>query len=201
MDAAIFWEIIGRYNSQTLYIQIFVMALLVSSFFLSYTGKCKWLLKLVLGIVNLYIGIVFMGYYGTEKIQTYFALPLFVLCSFLFIFESIKNKNDIFEKLNKLQVCLLIIYILYPAVSFMLGNRFPKITTWIMPCPVMSLSIILYSGYKNKNRLLLAVMTLWGLTGVKAFIANAYEDLILLVCGIYCIYVFIKQKPSPKGAA
>jgi hypothetical protein len=84
-------------------------------------------------------------------------------------------------------------YILYPVISFLLGNKFPKMTTYVMPCPIMSCSIIIYSGYKNKNKLLLILMAIWGLTGVKAFVANAYEDVILLICGIYCIYVLVKN--------
>jgi hypothetical protein len=144
------------------------------------------------------MGIVFFGYYGTEKIQKYFALPLYIICGLLFIFECIKNRNDTLDKINKLQKALLIICVLYPVVSFIFGNRFPEITTYIMPCPLISFSIIIYSGYKNKNRLLLMIMALWGLTGIKAFVANAYEDLILLICGIYCIYLVINENKIRK---
>lgn len=72
-------------------------------------------------------------------------------------------------------------------------------TTHIMPCPVVSLGIIVYSGYKKKNILLLILLTIWGLTGVKAFIANAYEDIILLTCGIYGIWLIIKEIQSKKS--
>ena len=57
--------------------------------------------------------------------------------------------------------------------------------THIMPCPVTSLSIAVYAGYKKKNKLLLALLTVWGLTGVKSVVFNAYEDIILLACGLY----------------
>jgi hypothetical protein len=193
MDVSIFWEIIGLYNNQTIFIQFFLFALIVISFILSYSGKCNWLVKLVLGIINVYIGIVFFGYFGTEKIQKYFALPLYIICGILLIYESIKNKNDTIEKLNIIKILLLIMCILYPLISFLLGNRFPKITTYIMPCPIMSYSIIIYSGYRYKNKLLLIIMAIWGLTGIKAFVANAYEDIILLICGLYCIYILGKQ--------
>ena len=199
MNANIFWEIIGNYNNQTIIIQMFLFVLLIVSFILSYTGKIKWLIKLVLGVSNIYMGIVFFGYYGTENIQKYFALPLFILCGILFIFECIKNRNDTIKKLNKLQMVLLILYIIYPAISLLLGNEFPKMVTYIMPCPLISLSIIIYTGYENKNKLLLIIMALWGLTGVKAFFANAYEDIILLICGIYCIIIFIKEYKNKEN--
>ena len=200
MDAVIFWEIIGRYNSQTIICQIIFLAVIIIAFILSYTGKIKWLIKLVLGVVNVYIGIVFFGYYGTEKIQKYMALPLFIICGALFIFECFKNKQDPLEKFNPAQIILLCLYMLYPAISFALGNKFPKMITHIMPCPVISLSIIIYSGYTIKNKLLLIVMALWGLTGVKAFFADAFEDLILLLCGIYCVYIFA-QEMKPKAGS
>jgi ABC-type transport system involved in cytochrome c biogenesis permease subunit len=67
-----------------------------------------------------------------------------------------------------------------------------------MPCPLVSLSIAAYSGYERKNILLLALLTVWGLTGIKSLLFNAYEDLILLVCGIYGVYLiaaeYIKRK-------
>ena len=35
-------------------------------------------------------------------------------------------------------------------------------------------------------------MALWGLTGIKAFFFDAMEDTILLVCGVYCLWMLIK---------
>jgi len=193
MDVNIFWEIIGKYNNKTIIVQIILFVFCLFAFFLSYTGRIKWIIKFTLGIIILYIGIVYFGYYGTEIIQKYFAFPLFIISGLLFIFESIKNKQDILEKFDKIQFILIILYLLYPLVSFILGNRFPKMVTFIMPCPIISVSIVIYSAYKIKNKLLLVCMALWGLTGVKAFVANAYEDIILLICGVYCIYVLINQ--------
>ena len=193
MDVNIFWEIIGKYNNKTIIIQIILFIFGIFAFILSYTGRIKWIIKFTLGIIILFIGIVHFGYYGTEIIQKYFAFPLFIISGLLFIFESIKNKQDILEKFNKIQFILLILYLSYPLLSLILGNKFPKMVTLIMPCPIISVSIVIYSAYKVKNKLLLGCMALWGLTGVKAFVANVYEDIILLICGIYCIYVLINQ--------
>jgi hypothetical protein len=198
MDENVFWEIIGRYNNQTILIQIILFVFIIISFLLSYLGKIKWIVKLQLGITILFIGIVFFGYYRTENIQKYFALPLFIICGFLFIYESVKNKNDKLNKFNRIQLILLSMYILYPFISYILGNKFPMIVTYIMPCPIISIAITIYSGYRNKNILLLICMALWGITGIKAFFANAYEDLILLICGVYCIYLIIKHKKIIK---
>ncbi len=96
-------------------------------------------------------------------------------------------------KPNRIQTILLLLYLLYPIVSLLLGNSFPQMVTYIMPCPVISLSIAVYAGYKRKNKILLALLTIWGLTGIKSIIFNAYEDIILLVCGLYGVVLFINE--------
>ncbi|MFQ7454042.1 MAG: DUF6064 family protein [Flavonifractor plautii] len=67
-----------------------------------------------------------------------------------------------------MQALLLLLWLLYPLVSLLLGNAFPQMVTHIMPCPIVSLSITVCAGYRYKNRLLLALLTLWGLTGIKS---------------------------------
>lgn len=192
MDAAVFWKVIGQYNWQTVITQIILTLFLVVSLILSYTGKIKWAAKLVLGLVILYIGIVFFGVFGTEPIQKFFALPLYLGCGGLLLYECIHNKDDVLNKPQMWQALLLLLYALYPVISFLLGNTFPEMVTYIMPCPVVSVSIAVYSGYSRKNRLLLLLLTIWGLTGIKSLIFSAYEDIILLIAGIYGCYIIFK---------
>ncbi len=136
---------------------------------------------------------MFFGAFGTQSMQRFFALPLYLCCGDLFLFESIKNRTDRLERPRIWQMVLLLMFVLYPVVSLLLGNAFPRMVTHIMPCPIISLSIAVYSGYQKKNRLLLSLLAVWGLTGVKSILFNAYEDLILLTCGVYCTYLFIKE--------
>ncbi|OUO76020.1 hypothetical protein B5F53_17785 [Blautia sp. An249] len=193
MDAQAFWNVIGNYNQQTKNVQIILFMILILGIALSYTQKVKWSAKFVLGIVNLFIGIAFFSYYGTEPIQKFFALPLFLVCGILFLYECYHSRDDRLEKPNLWQVSLLALYLLYPLISVMLGNNYPQMVTHIMPCPVVSLGIVIYSGYKRKNKALLTLLTVWGLTGIKSVIFNAYEDIILLVCGLYGIILLINE--------
>lgn len=160
---------------------------------MSYTNIVACSAKLMLGIVNLFIGIVFFGCYGTQPIQKFFALPLYLIRGFLFLYEGLYNKNDILEKPDLFQTILLLLYCLYPLISLAMGNQFPQIVTHIMPCPIVSLSIAVYAGYKRKNKLLLLLLTIWGLTGIKSVIFAAYEDVILFICGIYGVYLLAKE--------
>ena len=198
MNAQAFWNVIGRYNQATLGIQIVLLIVVVSGIVLSYVGKINFLAKAVLGCANLFICFVFFGFYGTELIQKFFALPLYCVCGILFLYEAWRNKTDKIKGFNFFQIILLTLFVLYPLISYMFGNHFPQMVTHIMPCPIVSLSITVYAGYKRKNKLLLMLLTIWGLTGIKSLIFNAYEDIILLICGIYGIYLLKKEIDSKK---
>lgn len=193
MDAQTFWNVIGNYNKQTWVIQILLVIFVIFSIVLSYMQKVKWAAKCSLGIVNLFIGIVFFAKYGTEPIQKFFALPLYLLCGILFLFEGWKYKEDIIDRPNIIQTILLLLYLIYPIISIILGNSFPQMVTYIMPCPVISLSIAIYAGYNRKNKVLLALLTIWGLTGIKSIIFHAYEDIVLLISGLYGIALLVRE--------
>ena len=193
MDTQVFWNVIGNYNTQTKLIQLFLVVFTVFSIIISYIKGSAWLAKLVLGIINLFIAFGFFAWYGTEPIQKYFAFPLYIFCGILFLYESWQNRNDVIQKPSKVQLLLLLLYLFYPLVSVLLGNTFPQMATHIMPCPVISLSIAVYACCQRKNKVLLALLTVWGLTGVKSLIFHAYEDIILLICGLYGIALLIKE--------
>lgn len=199
MNARAFWNVIGNYNEQTSIIQIGFLIFVISALVLSYTRKVSWTAKFALGIANLFIGIVFFACYGTEPIQKIFALPLYLLCGILFLYESWHNKNDLLKKPTSFQSILLLLYLLYPLISIVLGNNFPQMVTYIMPCPIVSLSIAVYAGYKRKNKLLLILLTVWGLTGIKSIIFSAYEDIILLICGFYGITLLVGEIKQSKS--
>jgi hypothetical protein len=199
MDASAFWEVIGKYNLNTGVYQIVLFALLVLGILTSYLSIYKWIAKAVLGILNLYIAICFFLQYGTEPIQKYFALPLFLAISILFFYEAVRHSNDTMDRPPVVAIILIALYAAYPFFSTLLGGRFPQMVTHIMPCPVVTISIAVYSCYKKKSLLLLILLTLWGLTGVKALIFSAYEDVILLVAGIYGVWLIISDKRlNPK---
>jgi len=196
LDAQAFWDVIGNYNEQTWKIQIVLFVFVLLAILLSYMRKVKWAAKCALGLANVFIGLAFFAWYGTEPIQKYFALPLYLACGGLFLYESYHNKSDVILKPSRIQIILLLLYLLYPIVSLLLGNTFPQMVTYIMPCPVISLSIAVYAGYKKKNKVLLVLLTVWGLTGIKSIVFNAYEDIILLLCGLYGLALLVDEIKS-----
>ena len=185
MDAQAFWNIISAYNLQTRAVQAALLVFLLGMTALSYTRKIRWAAKCALGVLHLFIAIAFIARYGQLPIQRFFALPLFLACGLLFLDECRRNRKDAPAPPDIPQALLLSLCLLYPLCSALLGNAFPRMVTPIMPCPVASFGIVLYSGYSRKNKLLLALLALWGLTGIKALLFHVYEDLILLLCGLY----------------
>lgn len=193
MDAQAFWDVIGRYNQTTWPIQIGLLLFIAISLTEAFLHKAVWLPKIAFGVTNLFIAVVFFLIYGTEPIQTYFAFPLYIGVGTLFLWEGIKHRGSKFTPFNKLQWVLLGLVAVYPVVSLCLGHSFPQMVVYIMPCPIVSLSIVVYAAYEHRNKLLLALLTIWGLTGVKSFFFNAIEDVILLICGIYCLCLLVSE--------
>ena len=193
MDAQAFWAVIGAYNQHTIAAQAVLLGFLIFSLIFSYRQKKSMDGKIRAGHCKSVYSCRIFAWYGTEPIQKYFALPLYLLCGGLFLYEGWRNKEDILERPNLVQSLLLLFYVCYPLVSVMLGNRFPQMVTYIMPCPVVSLSIAVYAGCQKKNKLLLALLTVWGLTGIKSVIFSAYEDLILLACGLYGVMLLVHE--------
>lgn len=193
MDAQIFWQVIGQYNQQTVGVQAVLFLFLLGALALSYGQKCAWAAKAALGVLNLFMGFGFFARYGTQPVQTFFAMPLFLACGMLFLYESVRRRKEMLCRPDGWQSIFLALYLLYPAVSFWLGQRFPQMTTHIMPCPINSLGIVVCTGYRKKNKLLLALLSLWGLTGIKSVFFHVYEDLILFACGLYGIAVLAQE--------
>lgn len=191
MDATAFWQVIGQYNSITIWMQVLLLIALISGVVLTYTQKRGWVCKMALSVVNLFIGIGFFAVYGTQPIQHYFALPLYLAIGLLFAWDAWKNRDEQMMKPTFVQWCFFLLFLFYPFVSMACGHTFPQLVTHIMPCPVVTISIALYACYRKRNTLLLALLTIWGLTGVKAIIFSAYEDLILLAAGVYGVVLII----------
>lgn len=201
MIAQVFWDAIGNYNEHTVPLQAIMLAFAATAITLSYAGKVKWLAKLALGVLNLFIGVVFFAVYGTEPIQMYFALPLFLLSGALLAYDGIHDREDCLKKPDRFAAVLLAMYLLYPIVSLLLGNSFPKMVTHIMPCPAACLSIAVYSCYCRKKLLILSLLTIWGLTGIKSVFFSAYEDIILLISGIYGVKLIYSEIQQRKAAS
>jgi len=193
MDASKFWKVISNYNSATYLLQIAILIVLAVSCMLARKEKVVWLPKVSYGLTCMYLAFVFFLVFGTEPIQYFFAFPLYLLLGSTFIFEAVKHKDEHFEKFTSRQWLFGGLVAIYPLVSIVQGKTFPRMLLYIMPCPVVCIGIIIWLGYKQRNLLSLALLAIWGLTGIKAFFFNAYEDIILFAIGLYALGLFFLE--------
>lgn len=198
MNTEIFWKIIGNYNNATWTLQIFLFLIFIGSLLLAYRIHIYNAPKITLGINLFIIGIVFFLYFGVEAIQKFFAAPLYIVSGLLFLYEGIVKKEDKMGEFDLLGKVLLIAVFLYPLLSILFGHQFPQMTTYIMPCPLICFAILFYIRYEKKNKILMILLIIWGLTGVKSLFFHVFEDLILLACGIYGIIHMITDNKKER---
>lgn len=77
MDTSVFWNVIGQYNQNTIIIQGLLLVLIAIAIVISYTQTAAYFAKLLLGMANLFIGVVFLA--SMERSQFKSFLPF--LCS------------------------------------------------------------------------------------------------------------------------
>ena len=193
-----FWDVIQMYNQSTFLFQIVICCLILLSIVAAYKYKLYFLPKLALSISNLFIAIVFFLIFDKSPVGYFFAFPLYMSISILLLVEVLKNTKVIFNRFDTVSCILLVLVLLYPLASFLLGHYYPKQVLYILPCPVISLSIVIYSRYEKKSIVLLILMTIWALTGIKAFIFNVLEDLILFAVSFYGIYLIITDMQTGR---
>ena len=70
--------------------------------------------------------------------------------------------------------------------------RFRRISSIKRIKPFVLRGIMIYA------KLLLVLLTIWGLTEIKSIIFSAYEDMILLVCGLYGVRLLANELQKPK---
>ena len=88
MNAQAFWNVIGNYNRQTWIIQIVLLIVVMSAIMLSYNQKVKWAAKFMLGIANLFIGIVFLRYME-QNLSRNFSLCHYILFVAVYFYTKV----------------------------------------------------------------------------------------------------------------
>ena len=195
MDAQAFWSVIGAYNEQTAALQAGLLLFAVAAVIASYSCKVKWAAKFGPWDHSLIdwrcvFCLVWNGAYS--KNISRFRCTCFVALCFcmragttgMTALRSQWLAAPAAGSLSALPADLL------PAGKPLSANG-DSISC--LPCPLSAWGLPYTRGYSRKNKLLLALLTIWGLTGIKSVIFSAYEDIILLICGIYGVTLFLRE--------
>lgn len=194
-SAVEFWNVIGAYNVQTTGVQLLFSFLLWGLLLFSFFRRKQWVsnaLKSLMGVLFLFVGIWFFLIVDRSVTAMIFG-PYFIVMGCLFCWELLQAKES-FRPPTTIQYILYGLTLSYPLVSYLIGHHYPQQVSYIMPCPLVSFALITYCRRQKRNDLLNILLILWGLTGVKAFIFDVKEDLILLIVGIYGLIDYIQYR-------
>ncbi len=187
-----FWNDIEKYNTGTIYIQsvfsFFIIGILLFSF-VRQNRFIENLIKSLFSTVFIFVGTYFFLIIDKSFTAMIFG-PYFIIIGLLFLLSLYHSKSPL-QYPTRIQYLLYLLVLFYPIISYFLYHKYPKQIFYISPCPISAIALITYCRFKKRNDILNIMLVFWGLTGIKAFIFDVYEDLILLIVGVYGLYDFI----------
>lgn len=195
-----FWETIGAYNIDTLYVQGIFSTLLIGILIFSFIRQNEVIVKLIKSLfcsVFVFVGIYFFLIIDNSFTAMIFG-PYFIIIGLLFLLELFNSKSKL-QVPTRFQYLLYGLVLLYPLFSYALNHKYPQQVLYILPCPIASVALITYSRFKKRNDILNVLLIIWGLTGIKAFIFDVKEDLILFIVGLYGLYDFVNYKRNEEN--
>ncbi len=129
----------------------------------------------------------------------------FLLGAFAFAWFGVVKKQLVFRPVGGgrgAAGAALVVFalVLYPAIGYWLGRRYPAMPTFGLPCPttIFTLGLLLFAD--RPPRLVFAVPLLWAAVGsLAAFQLGVYEDLALLVSAAVVLAFMASDRTAPTG--
>lgn len=197
----LFWAVVAAYNEATWAMQLVLLAVgavLTGTALARPTRAMQAALKGFLAVAFAWLAVTFFFLRDASPIGHYFAGPLFVACAALFAWD-IRARRSAFalpvERWRRIGTwTLLALTLLYPLVSFLLGHRYPRLTTPVMPCPLTVYALaLLTAAFPQVDKRLYALLLVWAALGLpKVFgLFDVREDTILFAAGVYSALVWM----------
>jgi hypothetical protein len=129
----------------------------------------------------------------------------FLLGAFAFAWFGVVKKQLVFRPVGGgrgAAGAALVVFalVLYPAIGYWLGRRYPAMPTFGLPCPttIFTLGLLLFAD--RPPRLVFAVPLLWAAVGsLAAFQLGVVEDLALLVSAAVVLAFMASDRTAPTG--
>lgn len=192
-----FLGVFERYNIAVWPAQLFLYALAVWSIALALQRKERKVfsksISFVLSLLWIWMGLAYHWWFfsAINRAALFFA-ALFVLQSTLFFIAGVLQHQLQFQftlNLNGIvgSVFLLYALIVYPALGYWLGHRYPAAPTFGLPCPttIFTFGMLLWTD-RRVPLYLLPVPLAWSVIGVWAAVSlGMKEDYGLLAAGLF----------------
>ena len=125
---------------------------------------------------------------------------LFIIQAVLFIYYGIIKHNLEFKYKKNIIGFISIVFFLYalifyPLLGYALGNRYPEMPTFGLPCPTTIFTFGLIMLLENRKKQLFIIPILWSIIGFGAAIKlGIFQDIGLLIAGAASLVIlFIKD--------
>ena len=183
-----FFAVFAAYNRSVWPAQIGLVVLGLVILAAAYRGRDRFASLVAAGLSGLWMWMAIV-YHWTffrviNPVATVFG-ALFLLQSVLFIVDFVFQRERAPASLSARTSGIAMVgyaLLIYPALGWLLGQRYPEFPTFGLPCPttIATFGVLAFRRTRSPWWLLI-IPTAWGLVGTAAaFSLGVYEDLVLL---------------------
>lgn len=200
-----FIEVFSRYNQTVWPAQwlLAALAIAVLALALRHSHAASRVAFGLLAAMWLWMGAVYhLGFFSTINPAAYGFAALFLLQALLLAAEAVRRGSTLSASRREPQTVagwMLVAHalVIYPAIGFWLGRRYPGNPTFGLPCPttIFTLGVLLWVRPRLPVRLLI-IPLLWSLVGtVAALQLGIREDFSLIFAAAVVGMVYFGRRP------
>ena len=189
-----FLDIFAKYNVVVWPVQSLLYLLGVSCIVLA-LRRATWsssIISLILSLLWLWMGVVYHFLFFSRINQAAWLFgAFFILQSLVFVYAGLTTRKLSFHVARDAYgivgaLLLTYVFIIYPALGYLVGHRYPRMPTFGLPCPttIFTFGMLLWASPKVPGYVLI-VPLVWSLIGFFAALSlSIHEDFGLLAAGI-----------------
>jgi len=189
-----FLDVFARYNVAVWPAQLltYLLGLLCSVVALRHAKYSSRIISLILALLWLWMGVVYHFLFFSKINQAAWLFgAVFILQSLSFIYAGVITGRISFHFTRDVYgiggaIILAYAFIIYPAIGYIVGQRYPELPTFGLPCPttIFTFGILLWAK-PIVPVFVLIVPLVWSFIGFFAALSlNIPEDIGLLAAGI-----------------
>ena len=202
-----FFAVFARYNASVWPMQVVLngIAILIVGMLLSRRAGASRQISKLLAVLWAWMAIAYhFQHFSSINAAAWGFGAAFLLGGFAFVWYGVVKYQLVFRPVagaRGIAGATLIVFglIVYPAIGYLLGHRYPAVATFGLPCPttIFTLGLLLFA-VDPVPRWVFVVPLLWAAVGsLAAFQLGVREDLGLLLAGIVTVVVMLWW-PAPE---
>jgi len=202
-----FFMVFARYNESVWPMQVALTAAALVSVALLFSSRvwASRVISFLMALLWAWMAVAYhFAFFSSINPAAWLFGAVFLLGSLAFAWFGVVRTDLIFRPVlgvRGIAGATLIVFalILYPAIGYLVGHRYPSAPTFGLPCPttIFTLGLLLFAAHPMP-RWVLIVPILWAAVGsLAAFQLGVLEDLALLVAGVVAIVLMVLW-PAPS---